>query len=145
MGQQPHNRGGLVPGAEVFTVEVLDELKGQQGLGRGLLAHQHRNLGAARMLRGTPAPLTGHQPVVAGLLGMRAHDHRLNDPVAGDALRQLGQGLWREDPSRLIGIGLDALERHQQWLPSDRSTHECPQASDIGVQGATPERMCSQA
>ncbi len=84
----------------------------QQGVAQEVLVSRRSDdcgdQGVPERLDGPPAALPGHEDVRPSL-GVRAHDHGLEQPDGGDGGSELGQGLLVEDLARLAGVGPDPV------------------------------------
>jgi hypothetical protein len=72
-------------------------------------AHQHRDFGEPRQLRGAPAPLAGDDFVAAGDL---AHQDRLHQPLRANRVGQLLQRLAVHLGARLVFAGRQLRHLH---------------------------------
>ncbi len=73
------------------------------------IGHHSRNRRKLREARSPPALLTADQLIAVAGFG---HDHGLQHAVAGYRLRHLPEMFGIEGASRLVGIGLDGVERN---------------------------------
>ncbi len=95
---QPLHGGGLFHRVEIFTLDVFDQRHDERRV-VGHLAYHHRYLGEPGHLRRPPAPLAGDQLVA---LLDRAHHQRLQQALAADRLRQLGERLLVHSRTGLV-------------------------------------------
>src|SRR2546425_5588593 len=92
---------------QVFTLQVLDQRQLEH---RAVirLAHDDRRFRQTKHLRGSPAPFSGDQLIVAAA---QAHDERLNNALLFDRIGQFAEGLDRKVFAGLKWTGTNARER----------------------------------
>ena len=99
----------LLDRIEVGALHVLDDGEFERGAVVDV-AHQHRDVVQPGALRRAPAPFAGNDLVSA--VGLAANQHRLDDAVLTDRLREIGKFGLGEVAARIFGIGRNELDRH---------------------------------
>src|SRR6185437_2817265 len=96
---------------EILALHIFDQRDFERLAVRGL-AHQHRHFGELRRRRRAPAPLPGENLELAGTLGMRPYQERLEHALHADRFRQGFDLLVIEMPPRLETAAMEMLDRH---------------------------------
>jgi hypothetical protein len=99
--------GGLLQGAQVLALDVLDQGLGEGGpvVGR---PHHGRDLAQTYPLGRSPAPFTGDEGIAAVVES--SHHHRLKNPHLTYRGGQLLQRVLVEVHPGLVGVGDDLLD-----------------------------------
>ena len=120
---------------EVFTLNVFDQRHGGSGF-IGHFTHQHRHLGQTRNARGTEAPLTRDDFVLAGVvaLGKLAHQNGLHDALRLDAFGQLIQRAFVHARAWLVLAGHHHIKRQSAWQAGLRAGCRFGLFADLGAQ-----------
>ena len=106
--EQHGERAGLLDRAQVLANEVLDQRQLQRSrLVQGVV-DQRRDRRLAGELGGAPAPFAGHQRIP---IAERTDDDRLQHPALADRVRQRRERRLVKPPPRLVGVGVDDVDR----------------------------------
>ena len=110
---------GFIERREVLALEVLDDGDLERRVVIDLFDHGRHGLQAGPA-GGPPAALAGDELVATALAG--TDQDRLEDAMLADRGREVVQGGFVQRRAGLVGIGVDAVDRHDagcSWPWSD--------------------------